>query len=63
MAWRCEDEPHRAVLVVDHVADATATSDLIFPLLQVAAVMPVRGQIAAETVLAVVAGSRARVGS
>src|SRR5713101_2650282 len=63
MAWRCVGEPHRAVLVVDHVADAAATSDLVFPLLQVAAVVPVRGQVAAETVLAVVAGSRARVGS
>ena len=33
MAWRCVDEPHRAVQVVDHVADAAATSDLVFPLL------------------------------
>src|SRR6266849_3684729 len=46
MAWRCVGEPHRAVLVVDHVADAAATSDLVFPLLQVAAVVPVRGQVA-----------------
>ena len=63
MVWRCVDEPHRAVLVVDHVADAAATNDLIFPLLQVAGVVLVGGQVAAETVLAVVAGSRARAGS
>lgn len=63
MAWRCVSEPHRAVLVVDHVADAAATSDLVLSLLQVAAVVPVRGQVAAEPVLTVVAGSRARVGA
>src|ERR1017187_1408109 len=57
MAWRCADEPHRAVLVVDHVADAAATSDLVLSLLHVAAVVPVRGQVAAEPVLTVVAGS------
>jgi hypothetical protein len=51
------------VLVVDHVADAAAASDLVFPLLQVAAIVAVRGQVAAKTVLAVVAGSRARVGA
>jgi len=49
--------PHRNAL------PASTFGDLVFPLLQVAAVVPVRGPVAAESVLAVVAGSLARVGS
>ena len=42
------DQPDGAGLVVDEVAAPAAAGDLILPLFQVLAVVPVRGQVAAR---------------
>jgi hypothetical protein len=50
------DQPDGPGLVVDEIADPAAAGDLVFPLLEILAVMTAAGQIAPEPVLAVRAG-------
>ena len=63
MARGCVDQPHRPVVIVDDVADAAAAGDLVLPLLHIAAVVPVGGQVTPEPVLAVVPCPRPRIGT
>jgi hypothetical protein len=61
MAWGCVNNPDYAVVIVDHVADASATRDLVLPLFEVTTVVPVRCEISAESVLALVVGAGTRL--
>jgi hypothetical protein len=54
MSRRRVDHPHCAVVVVDHVPYAAATGDLVLPLLEIAAVVPVSREITAKSVLSLV---------
>ncbi|CNE93611.1 Uncharacterised protein [Mycobacterium tuberculosis] len=61
MAWGCVNDPDCAVVIVDHVADASATRDLVLPLFEVTTVVSVHCEISAESVLALVVGAGTRL--
>jgi hypothetical protein len=63
MAGGCGNDPDCAVVIVDHVADASAACDLVLPLFEVSTVVPVRCEISAEPVLALVVGAATRLGA
>ena len=63
MARGCIDQPHCPVAVIYDVADAAAAGHLVLPLLHIAAVVPMGGQVTAEPVLTVMPCSRPRVGA
>lgn len=60
MAWRGIDQPDCAAQIVHYVANAATARDLKFPLLKIATIVAVHGQLAAKPMLPVVAcpGSR-----
>jgi hypothetical protein len=56
------DQPDGAGLIIDEIADPASAGDLVFPLLEVLAVVPLAGQVAAQSVLAVWVSCRPRSG-
>jgi hypothetical protein len=63
MTWRRIDQPDCAAPVVHYVANAAAARDLIFPLFKITTIVAMRGQLAAEPMLPVVACPRSRIDS
>ena len=60
---RCVNKPNRVLNVVDEVAHTPAAGHLVFPRLQIPAIVAMRGEISAQPMLAVVIGARTRVGA
>lgn len=60
MAGRGIDEPDGSCLLINQVAHPAAAGDFIFPLFEIAAIMPACGQVAAQPVLTVWVGPRLR---
>lgn len=61
MSGRGIYEPYGALGIVDHIAHPSATGDLVLPLLQIAPVVPMGGQVSTQPVLTVMVRTRARV--
>lgn len=59
----CVDDPDGAAPLIDHVPHTPATGDLVLPLFEVAAVVPMCCEIPTKTMLPVVIGPGTRLAS